>query len=148
MIALRTVLPLAAFLAALPAWAGNSGLATANPTWKAECGACHVAYPPRLLPAESWRRLMGRLDQHFGVDASVDGAAAREIGAFLDRNAPHGAPAGTLRITETTGFVREHDEVPARIWKSPAVRSPANCGACHLQAERGDFGERQIRIPR
>ncbi len=30
--------------------------AASNALWQAECGSCHVAYPPRLLPAESWRQ--------------------------------------------------------------------------------------------
>ena len=58
-----------------------------NPTWQAECSTCHVAYPPRLLPRESWRAVMSGLDKHFGSDASLDPATAREIGTFLDQNA-------------------------------------------------------------
>ena len=27
--------------------------AAANAKWKAECGSCHIAYPPELLPASS-----------------------------------------------------------------------------------------------
>src|SRR5512146_2667484 len=54
-----------------------------NALWQTECGSCHVAYPPRLLPAESWRAVMSGLDKHFGSDASLDPAAVREIGAFL-----------------------------------------------------------------
>jgi hypothetical protein len=26
--------------------------------WHSECGSCHVAYPPRLLEAASWRTIM------------------------------------------------------------------------------------------
>ena len=55
---------------------------------------------------------------------------------------------GTLRITETGWFRHEHDEVPAGIWKRPAVKSAANCAACHTRADAGDFSERNIRIPR
>jgi hypothetical protein len=121
-----------------------------NAKWLAECGSCHVAYPPRLLPAESWRALMAGLDKHFGSDASLDAPAAREIGAFLDKHAGgrrHDA-SGHLRITETRWFKHEHDEVSARVWKSAKVKSPANCAACHPQAERGSFNEHEIRIPR
>ena len=28
------------------------------------------------------------------------------------------------------------------------VKTPANCGACHTTAERGDFSERGVRVPR
>ena len=122
-----------------------------NPSWKAECGSCHIAYPPSLLPAESWRAVMAGLDKHFGVDASVDAKTAKEIGAFLEQNAgrSRGTSAKpTLRITETRWFLREHDEVGAAIWKRPKVKAPANCAACHTGAEQGNFDEHSVRIPR
>lgn len=125
--------------------------AASNALWQAECGACHVAYPPRLLPAESWRALMSGLDRHFGSDASLTPAAGREIGAFLEKNAGgnrHVAGKPILRITETRWFQREHDEVPDRTWKNLRVKSPANCAACHPQAESGNYSEHGIRIPR
>ena len=120
--------------------------------WQAECGSCHIAYPPRLLPAPAWRRMMSQLDKHFGADASLDAKAAAEIGAFLERHAASGrrarGPVDSLRITETAWFVREHDGVPAASWKLQVVKSAANCAACHTLAEQGDFRERNIRIPR
>lgn len=123
-----------------------------NDRWQAECGSCHIAYPPRLLPAPAWRRTMSQLDKHFGADASLDAKTAAEIGVFLEHNAASGrrarGPADTLRITETPWFVSEHDKVPAAIWKLPAVKSAANCAACHTLAEQGDFRERNIRVPR
>jgi hypothetical protein len=33
------------------------------------------------------------------------------------------------------------------IFKSPLVKSVANCGACHTAAAKGDYSERSIRIP-
>jgi nitrate/TMAO reductase-like tetraheme cytochrome c subunit len=126
--------------------------AVKNVLWQTECGSCHVAFPPRLLPAESWRAVMSGLDKHFGSDASLDAAATKEIGAFLDKNAGSNrhATSGkpTLRITETRWFVREHDEVSERVWKNPKVNSAANCAACHTQAESGNYSEHSIRIPK
>ncbi|MGE5336897.1 MAG: diheme cytochrome c [Gemmatimonadota bacterium] len=120
-----------------------------NATYRNECGSCHVAFPPALLGAGSWRAVMQGLDRHFGVDASVEAPARAEIAAYLQRAAgPARKEAGTLRISETTWFRREHDEVSPRSWKAAAVKSAANCGACHTQADRGDFSERNIRIPR
>jgi hypothetical protein len=122
-----------------------------NAKWKAECGACHVNYPPDLLPAESWRALMSGLDKHFGSDASLDAATASEISGFLEQHAGSeifstwGQPV--LRITETRWFRNKHDEVSQRDWDNPRVKSPANCTACHAQAERGDFNEDSVRIP-
>jgi len=123
-----------------------------NEKWQAECGSCHLAYPPQLLPASSWRRIMSELDRHFGTNASLDAASAAGIGAFLESNAARGKRAaidsGTLRITDAPWFRREHHEVAAPVWQGASVRTPANCGACHTTAERGDFSERSARIPR
>jgi len=125
-----------------------------NPKWKAECGSCHIAYPVRLLPAESWRAIMAGLDKHFGSDASLDAATATEITAFLEKNANASrskiepATKPQLRITETSWFKREHDEVSAATWKNPQVKSAANCGACHTLADRGEFNEHGLRIPK
>ena len=130
----------------------RSRAVVSNAAWQAECGSCHVAFPPRLLPAASWRAMMSGLDKHFGTDASLEAPVAREIGAFLEKNAgarkqePTAKPL--LRISETRWFVREHDEVPQRVWKNPLVKSPANCAACHTQAESGKYGERDIRMPK
>ena len=52
------------------------------------------------------------------------------------------------RITRSAWFVREHDEVPASTWQRADVRSPANCSACHRQADQGLYDEHDIRIPR
>ncbi|MCL4798652.1 MAG: cytochrome C [Burkholderiales bacterium] len=135
---------------------------TVNPTWRTECGACHVAYPPALLPARSWEKLMSGLADHFGEDASLDAATAREIAAYLvresgDRGAGRAgrkaaravAPGETpLRITGTRWFRHEHDEIAPGVWRRAAIGSAANCGACHEGAAEGDFSERRVAVPR
>ena len=122
-----------------------------NVKWQQECSSCHIAYAPGLLPAESWRRVMAGLDKHFGTDASLTVAESREIADFLVRNGTNrwSNTASPLRITETSGFLREHrgDEVPAGAFKRPSVKSAANCQACHAAAAKGDFNERGVRIP-
>jgi nitrate/TMAO reductase-like tetraheme cytochrome c subunit len=123
-----------------------------NEKWVSECGACHVAYPPRMLPAKSWRAIMSGLSKHFGSDASLDAASANEITAFLEKNASpkkyNASGKPLLRITETRWFKSEHREVATRLWKSPKIKSPANCGACHTKAESGDFDEDNVKIPK
>ncbi|MGZ8204006.1 MAG: diheme cytochrome c [Burkholderiales bacterium] len=130
--------------------------------WKAECASCHMAYPPGLLPERSWRKLMAELDKHFGQNASLDAAATKAIVSYLVENsAERGtsrrsarflgaipANATPLRITENAHFVREHREVSPADWKLPKVGSPANCNACHSDAEQGNFSERNVKIPR
>ncbi len=120
--------------------------------WREECSSCHIAFPPRLLPAASWQALLGGLDKHFGVDASTDPAHGAAISQYL---AAHAGPATKspaasppLRITTQGWFVHEHDELAPSVWARPAVRSRANCSACHAGAERGQFDEDSVRIPK
>lgn len=126
---------------------------TAQPAvYAQECGSCHLAFPARYLPAESWHHLMGGLDRHFGVDASLDAAQARTITTWLEQNAAVGRRLGEAppqdRITRSRWFVRQHDEIGAAVWKRASVHSPANCAACHSGAAQGDFNEDAVRIPR
>lgn len=120
---------------------------------KEECGGCHLAFAPSMLPARSWTRMMADLKNHFGDDASVDPATAKKITAYLTANAAD--QAGTrygnkllrdvassqapLRITELPRWVKEHREVRASEWTQSTVRSKANCTACHAGAERGYY---------
>ena len=122
------------------------------PSYKAECAACHVAYPPGMLPASSWQRLVTHLPAHFGTDASLDPAAVKELSTWLSANAANGRTAAESppedRITRSAWFTRQHDEVPAATWKRASIKSASNCMACHTGADRGDFNEHNVRIPR
>jgi nitrate/TMAO reductase-like tetraheme cytochrome c subunit len=124
------------------------------PKYQQECAACHIAYPPGMLPAASWARMMGSLNKHYGTDASLDEASVREISGWLKAN------AGTYkrvseappqdRITQSAWFLREHNnrEVSPDVWKRATVGSASNCAACHTKAAQGSFSERDIKIPR
>jgi Dihaem cytochrome c len=122
------------------------------PAYQQECASCHIAYPPGLLPASSWQRLMGSLATHYGSDASIDAPLTAAITAWLAANAGTGQrnreAAPDNRITRSAWFVREHREVGAATWALPAVKSAANCAACHTAADQGDFDEDRIRMPR
>lgn len=127
----------------------------ADPLVKEECGSCHLAFAPSMLPASGWIKLMGNLNNHFGDDATVDPARAVKITDYLVSNAADtggrrysdkllrgvsttGAP---LRITELPKWVREHRKVADWEWKNKDVRTRANCTACHKDAERGYYDE-------
>ena len=139
----------AAGLAVDAAHAESHRYAVENAAYVAECGGCHVAYPPSLLGADTWRAIMQGLQQHFGTDASVSDAKRAEVTAYLvGASGGKRSAATTLRITESQWFRREHAEIAAATWKLPAVKSAANCEACHRQANSGDFSERGIRVPR
>ena len=106
---------------------------------KKECGECHMAFQPGLLPDESWRAIMAGLADHFGEDASLEADLAAEIEAYLVANA--GRSDGTkLRISEQRWFRREHD-FPDQVWQRPEIRSKANCEACHRDAAKGVYDD-------
>ena len=123
----------------------------ADPVVKEECGSCHLAFAPSMLPARSWQRTMGELDNHFGDNASVDAAIAEKITRYLVANAGDaagqryssnllkGVAAGSApqRITELPKWVREHRKVLDWEWRHKDVRTKENCIACHTAAERG-----------
>jgi hypothetical protein len=130
----------------------NLQMAAVNAKFKQECSSCHIAFPPGLLPAASWQKVMSGLDKHFGSDASMDLQDNKEITDFLITNSSNRwhAPSAPLRITESAWFKRKHDanEISPSVWRNPKVKSPSNCAACHRQAESGNFNEHDISIPR
>jgi len=146
-------------------WWGNEGRDVApvrSGPYREECGACHLAYQPGLLPARSWERLMSSLDQHYGDNAALPEPQVSAIREYLVRNAADGAESrysrglrGSLnkqavpeRITDTPYFRRQHHEIPLRLVQdNPQVRSFANCQVCHRHADRGSYDEHGVRIP-
>ena len=121
------------------------------PAYTQECASCHTAYPPGMLPARSWQRVMSSLDRHYGSDASLDTATVQQLSAWLQ------AHAGTYkrvseeppqdRITRSAWFERKHRKVEPAVWKLPSVKSAANCAACHTGADQGRFNDDDLRMP-
>lgn len=130
---------------------GNAVHSPLLPEYQQECAACHVAYPPKLLPAESWQRLMRGLPNHFGTDASLDAASVKQLSMWLTQHAGMGKTGQTVppedRITRSVWFQREHHEISPRTWQLPRVRNASNCLACHVRANQGVFDEHEIRVP-
>ena len=123
-----------------------------NAKWLTECGGCHMAFPPGLLPAASWKKIMAGLDKHFDTDASLSAQDAKEITDYLVKYPSNRWTAATapLRISDSQWFKIKHSssEINPAIWKRESVKSPANCMACHGGADKGDFNENSIRIPK
>ena len=127
----------------------------ADPVVHEECGSCHLAFAPSMLPSTSWQRMMADLKNHFGSDASVDAATAERITRYLVTNAgdADGQRYGRkllrdvstqnppLRITELPKWVSEHRKISVAEWTHRDVKSKANCVACHADAERGYYDE-------
>lgn len=132
--------------------------AKANPAFVNECGSCHTLYPPTLLPRESWTKMMGDLSNHFGDDASLDPADHTTILAYL---LAHSAESSSqemsvkmmqslenrdmIAITQTPFWKRTHRDIPDEVFKRDAIKSRANCKACHSDVEQGIIEDNAIK---
>lgn len=109
----------------------------ATAVYMKECTACHLAYPPDLLPARNWIAIMTDLYEHFGVDAETGADEITDIQNWLARHASPGKSAfddGSLilRITDQPWFKRQHETLSAKqVANNPKVKSFAHCDACH-----------------
>jgi hypothetical protein len=128
-----------------------------DPATLKECGACHMAYQPEMLPMRSWHAIMTHLSGHFGEDASLPETTRAGIENYLVSNAGD-APGVTggkrymqgikasstpLRITDTQFWRRGHGEISTANFTSPTVKTKANCVACHRSAVQGQYGEEE-----
>jgi cytochrome b len=134
----------------------------ANAVWRKECGDCHLAYHPALLPARSWQRTWGEQHKHFGEDLLLEEETLAELRSFALNNAADRALTKTawkisrttpasqspLRITETPYWVARHSSIAAEVWQRAKVESKANCGACHFDAVQGTFEAAAMQLPK
>lgn len=133
-----------------------------NNLYAEECGSCHFAYPPGLLPAQSWHKIMNQLDDHFGDNAELGGDTKQQLLSYLTNNSADkvnnrrsrkimrtlSMESAPMRITELPYFKHEHDEIPARVIKTnDKIASLSHCDTCHQNAKAGSFNESQINIP-
>ena len=141
-----------AFLSLTASWADSYKGPPPPAVYTQECGSCHLAFPPNLLPKASWQRVMNGLDKHYASDASLDAATQKQIDTWLQTYGGQGKRAREEppqdRITRSAWFERKHREVSAATFKRASIKSPANCTACHRDAAQGDFEEDRVRIPK
>lgn len=123
--------------------------------YKKECGSCHIAYTPYLLPQKAWVNLMSELENHFGDDASLDDDDFKQISAFLNAHSTEqyntrfkanlaNENLDEIAITQYKFYKNAHKDLDDELFKQPKVRSRANCGFCHKDAELGFFGKSDI----
>lgn len=139
----------------------NPGVAPVNNTnYAEECGACHFAYQPGLLPARSWKKIMANLEDHFDENAELEAKEQKVLTAYLTKNAAEfsdykrsikiirSLTNTPLRITETPYIVKKHDELTsAMVIGNPKVKSLSYCDNCHTKAITGSYAEDDIVIP-
>jgi hypothetical protein len=135
-----------------------------NKVYKEECGSCHFAYQPGLLPTKSWEKLLSEkgLSDHFGENASLDQDVLKEIRAYALENAADKSynkrsrkitvatenGDAPLRITDIRYIKRKHHEIPEKMIKgNKDVKSLSYCNSCHTKAEKGIFDSDTVSIP-
>lgn len=124
----------------------------ANQTYKDQCGACHFAYQPDLLPSRSWEKILTGLDNHFGQEVELEPGSKKIIADYLKTQAAEKSPAPVaskimqslgnstpLRITDTPYIQRKHNEISPQALKQATRESLSNCLACHKTAEQGIY---------
>lgn len=132
-----------------------------NETFRQECGACHFAYQPGLLPSGSWEKILSSLPSHFGEEVSLDQESLNIIAEYLRSNAAeHSSDKRArkilkslrgqtpLRITETPYFQEKHHELNSKVFSKESIGSKSNCIACHSAAEQGNYDDDFVKIPK
>ncbi len=141
----------------------NGFLAARDPTYVRECGSCHFAHSPGLLPARSWVRQMERMEKHFGetvrlpaekrdhvqrylVENAADRSAYAGSRTFMERVDPAAIPYRLLDVPlyrEMHAIIREVIDSKPRV----KVRTLTNCNGCHQGAGDGSFGLSELVVP-
>ena len=131
----------------------------AGTLYEKECGDCHHAYHPSLLPESSWSGMMAGLENHFGEDASLDAVTISALNHFIEvTSADHGytkaanlfrtvAPNDPQRITSTPVWKNIHGDISDNEFRRKGVGGRTNCKGCHRDALQGRFAEQNIQLP-
>jgi hypothetical protein len=132
-----------------------------NQTYKSTCGGCHFLYPPELLPAASWEKIINQMPKHFGESVRLDPQSKKVISKFLMENGADRSSApkagkimsslegkAPLRITEVPYIQKKHRGIKKEVLNRKTIGSLSNCTACHTKAEEGNFNEYYVTIPK
>ena len=133
-----------------------------NQLYIKECGSCHFPYQAGLLPANAWNKMMANLENHFNSDASLSLENFQTISKYLNDNSAEknmqykrsnrivsslNANQVPDSISTTPYMVKKHREIRKDLITQPEVKGLFNCIACHTTADKGMYGERDIKIP-
>jgi len=133
-----------------------------NALWREECGECHFAYHPTLLPLRSWEKIFREQHEHFGDDLDLDDETIHKLSEFHFRYSAESAltePARKIlyytpqnetpiRVTETHYWAKKHKDIAEPYWRHKKVRTKGNCSACHLDSDRGTYEDSDMRLPK
>jgi mono/diheme cytochrome c family protein len=129
-----------------------------NALYIEECGACHLAYPPPLLPTKTWQGIMASLEDHFGDNAEMDEETTAHLDSYHERLVlQKGAPTlmsqmlrdlpddPPLRVTEFPSFLRAHEVIAQQLdIEEFAEGFLSPCADCHREAADGIFDKDRL----
>ncbi len=132
-----------------------------NALWQEECGSCHLAYFPAMLPQRSWEKLFSQQAEHFSEDLSLDSETIMPLKSYAHRYAgktfsieafwkiqnsirPGDTP---IRITQTPYWKNKHLNIANDVWRLEQVVGKFNCEACHRDANHYWFDDTAIVLP-
>ena len=141
---------------------GDKNFALANdPLYQKECASCHFAYQPALLPKTSWQEMMKTLENHYGVDASLDEEDSQKITEYLSANSMESSNSRRAKkaqrsinpnviytqIQQIPYFEKKHRKIPQHLINQKEVKSLSRCASCHKEADRGIYDDKNVIIP-
>ena len=125
-----------------------------------ECGACHFAYQPELLPSGSWDKILAGIEDHFGETVDIDKESKKTITDFLKTNsAEHSREKRAVKIMRSLGsntpmriaeipyIQAKHRKINQDVFQRESIGSLSNCSACHVTAEKGIYEDDDVKIP-
>ena len=133
-----------------------------NQLYIKECGSCHFAYQPGLLPSNSWNKIISNLENHFNSDASLTADNLVTLSKYLNDNSAEknmqykrsnkivsSLVSGQIpdSISTTPYMIKKHSEIKKDLITQAEVKGLFNCIACHKTADKGIYGEKDINIP-
>lgn len=141
---------------------GSRAAGTPDSVYRENCGACHPAYAPELLPSASWDKIMSKPDDHFGESVDLDAQSKNTILGYLKANSAErsGSKKGSkimgslggrtpIRITEIPYIQDKHRKISPAVFKRPSIGSLSRCSACHAGADKGaGFNKHSVTIPK
>lgn len=148
----------------LKSFENDKGVAPVNlELYEEECGSCHFAYQPGLLPVRSWQALLtpDALENHFGDAADLENSVLELLRDYVIQHAADdsyfkrsrkimasiGDDEIPKRITTVRYIQCKHDKIPLNLIKeNDEVSSLRFCNRCHTKAETGSFADDDVVI--
>lgn len=132
-----------------------------NTSYKQECGACHHAYFPGLLPGRSWEKLLANPSDHFSEQLSLSSETLADVRTYLLANSADNSgnkrsrkimksigSSTPLRLSDIVYLRDKHHELSKEVFQCKSVGGFGNCIACHKGAALGNFNDNDATVPK